>query len=158
MMMERELARKIMQLKPGFEIMIDRDILKEVTPSPGWTAAEWVMESITGSAYEFTFRFNPESGNTSFRRLREPLTNGLRTYVSPDRRHHVRLRPDGLYEPLPVESLIDDVKTAVKKMRQNGVVADTIRTAPMSPERFEVFKAECDRLGIKWEVVEPATH
>ena len=44
------------------------------------------MENVVGSAYEFAFHEDPETGHTIFRRLAKPLTGGRRSYTSPDRR------------------------------------------------------------------------
>ena len=58
------------------------------------------MESIAGSAYEWRFWEDKMNSTVVFERLREPVNENLRTYVSPDRRQLVRRREDGLYESI----------------------------------------------------------
>lgn len=47
---------------------------------------DWILEGIVGSAYEYGYREDLFNGDTIYFRLAEPLTDGRRTYVSPDRR------------------------------------------------------------------------
>jgi hypothetical protein len=102
-----DIAKRIGSIQPGKRINIDGHLLGKIAPGahlvgiggPEWTPAERVMEHIVGSAYEFRFWTEPESGNVVFERLREPLKDGSRTYVSPDRREHYRLGNDGRYWP-----------------------------------------------------------
>ena len=75
-------------------MMVARDVLEAAAPAapltglpgPVWCPAERVMENVVGSAYEFAFHEDPETGHTIFRRLAKPLTGGRRSYTSPDRR------------------------------------------------------------------------
>lgn len=102
-----DLARQIGSIPPGHQIVVSRHVLAEVAPSaplvgfggPTWTPPERVMENIVGSAYEFRFFEDIQSGDVVFVRLREPLKDGSRTYVSPDRREHFKLGSDGRYWP-----------------------------------------------------------
>lgn len=102
-----DLAKDIGRISPGQRITVSRFVLDKVAPpaplvgfgGPTWTPPERVMENIVGSAYEFLFWTEPESGNVVFQRLREPLKDGSRTYVSPDRREHYKLGTDGRYWP-----------------------------------------------------------
>jgi hypothetical protein len=95
------LRKELEKLPPGMHFGVDRDLLLGILVPPPWTASEWVLEGITGSAFEFSIIDTPESGNVVFRRLSEPLksASGLRAYVSADRRHLFTRRPDFLYEP-----------------------------------------------------------
>jgi len=86
----RFLVDTVKRLKPGEEIIIDRELLVDlnVAPSP-WSIEDWVLESIPGSAYEYSHSKEPMSGNVVFRRRKDPLSDNsnCRTYVSADRRH-----------------------------------------------------------------------
>lgn len=103
------ISREISKLQPGQRLDVDCEVLRRVFPpmplvgfgGPTWTPAERAMENILGSAYEFRFWENRHDGTITFERLKEPLRDGLRTYVSPDRRRHFQQRPDGFYEPIP---------------------------------------------------------
>lgn len=76
------------------------------------------MELIVGSAYEFTYFVSEWNGNAVFKRLEKPLTNGLRTYVSPDRRHYYKQRTDGLWEFDP--SAAPTLETTEEFIRRHG--------------------------------------
>ena len=77
-------------------MMVARDVLEAAAPAAPlvtvegqpvwWCPAERVMENVVGSAYEFAFHEDPETGHTIFRRLPKRLTGKRRTYTSPDRR------------------------------------------------------------------------
>jgi hypothetical protein len=93
----RYLQRKLL---PGFEITIDREFIADLEiGNPGFTPEEWLMEYFLGGAFEFQLRHD-EFGNAIIRRLREPLKDGLRSYVSPDRRHLFRQLANGLWLPI----------------------------------------------------------
>src|SRR5258708_2779873 len=98
----RELARLIAELKPGQQTRISRFLMRDIEPIASlydqWSSADSIMENIVGSAYEFRYWEDLMSGDTVFERLRKPLDDNLRTYVSPDRRHLFTKRPDGFYE------------------------------------------------------------
>jgi len=96
----RELGREIqLGCPPGHVIELDRHILRDVNPSPGWSEPEWILENIIGSAFEYSFSFNHLRGTVVFHRRKEPLLDGRRTYVSPDRKHLFDPLPDGTYRP-----------------------------------------------------------
>lgn len=50
-------------------------------------AADWILENIMGSAYEYGYTLCP-NGDVSFWREAVPLNDGRRTYVSPDQKKH----------------------------------------------------------------------
>lgn len=52
-----------------------------------YTPADWVLENIMGSTYEYGYTLCP-NGDVSFWREAVPLNDGRRTYVSPDRKQH----------------------------------------------------------------------
>ena len=87
------------KLKPGQQIRIAKATLMQVWHPVDWTAAEWVMESIVGAAYEYEMIDDPATGDVTFRRLAEPLKDGSRTYVSPDRRDGFERGKDGYWRP-----------------------------------------------------------
>lgn len=78
-----------------------RDLLMIPVPPP-WSTADWILEGVIGSAFEFSHRQDPITGNTIFRRRKKPIESGtgLRTYVSADRRHLFSQREDGLWEKI----------------------------------------------------------
>lgn len=93
------LAGQIMRLQPGQCIEIEMREISEVAAPQGWTQMDWIMESVVGSSYEYTYE--QATWNTvRFCRLDQPLPDDLRTYVSPDRQHNFKRRFDGLWEPV----------------------------------------------------------
>ena len=66
----------------------------------GWTKADCILGHIAGSAYDWSYHVNPTTKGTMFMLRTKPTTDGLRTWVSPDRKDLFRKRPDGLYELL----------------------------------------------------------
>jgi len=98
-----EMAMWIRQLKPGEQCKVDRLELRQIAPpiniGATWEPPDRVMENIIGSAYEFQYWEDRKNGTVYFRRLREPLTDGRRSYVSPDRRDYFVMGPDGLWHP-----------------------------------------------------------
>lgn len=107
-----ELAKDISKIPPGCRITVSRFLLNEIAASarlvgsdgPTWAPAERVMENIIGSAYEFRFWADLKTENVIFERLSEPLNDGSRTYVSPDRRAHYQIGKGGRYWPNPQRS------------------------------------------------------
>lgn len=89
-------------LAPGESLTIDRDCLADdvMFANPEWTPAEWLLEGIIGSSYEYSISYTHDR-HPVLKRLETICTGNLRSYVSPDRRHHYTQRPDGLYEPKP---------------------------------------------------------
>ncbi len=94
----RYIALIVRHLKPGQAKEFSREMMRGVICIPGWSAEETVMENVIGSAYEYEYATDPMRGTTSFKRRPNPLTGGLRCYVSPDRQHYFNRRPDGLWE------------------------------------------------------------
>lgn len=93
------LRQQVKAMRPGDEMQFARDLLMIPVPPP-WSPADWILEGICGSAYEFSHRRNEITGNVIFRRRKKPLigNDGLRTYVSADRRQYYQQRFDGLWE------------------------------------------------------------
>lgn len=106
-MSRHALARKIGSIKPGQWFTIDKDRLQLLAPpmhltgplGPLWESAELVMENIIGSATTFRYWENPEGTQVTFEHLKQPLTDGRRTYVSPDRRDRFTKDSAGFYHP-----------------------------------------------------------
>lgn len=99
-------AKLVSDLKPGFAITVSREELKTVMPmrmagpfGPEWNAVDQIMEKIVGSAYSISVWDDPRTGNVTFHRLRQPLEDGRRTFVSPDRREHFTRDFGGTYLP-----------------------------------------------------------
>ena len=85
---------RVASLKPGQQVEIDRELLRSPKGLASYliqeSAADSVLEGILGSSYEFWYEENPSIGHTTFGRLKQPLEDGRRSYVSPDRRRHYR--------------------------------------------------------------------
>lgn len=102
-----ELAQKISTIQPGQWYTVARHELARIAPAmqlagpfgPTWAPAERIMENIVGSAYEFRFWEGHAKGNITFERLKQPLRDGLLSYVSPDRAHLYTRQSDGFYRP-----------------------------------------------------------
>lgn len=92
------LRSAVLALPPGHEAQFSRELLYFPAP-PGFMPADWILEGIVGASYEFSHRRDEVTGNTIFRRRVKPFSpsQGLRTYVSPDRRHLVTQRFDGVF-------------------------------------------------------------
>jgi hypothetical protein len=108
MSLVHHLADEVSKLKPGYRITFPRDLMGEIGTmpmtgmfGPHWTPAEQVMEAIAGSAYEVRYFTDFITRDVTFERLKKPLQDGRRTYVSPDRRDRMTLGGDGLYHQLP---------------------------------------------------------
>ena len=82
-----DIAAQISRLKPGDALTISRHILDCCSSMPGFSIVDCIMESIVGSAYSFVPIVDYRTRSVTFQRLAQPLADGLRTYVSPDRRH-----------------------------------------------------------------------
>lgn len=98
-------SRLVDSLKPGQRVNIETWKLSEGQGGPlgafvsnGFTPADRVLENVVGSSY--THRYEPAitPGQITFCRLYTELPEGVRSYVSPDRRHWFKQRPDGLYQ------------------------------------------------------------
>lgn len=93
----RHLRQAVSRLNPGERIEIDLRLCRGIPPD-GFSIADWVLEGIVGSSYEFLYYENFRNRNTVFERLPQPLENDLVSYISPDRRHLFTQRPDRLFE------------------------------------------------------------
>ncbi len=95
-MNHRDIAHQIQQLQPGQQINVSLGIMRDLEPRGFFaalrdeSAADRILENIVGSSYEFWYEENPMTGDTTFGRLKKPLDDGRRSYVSPDRRHHYK--------------------------------------------------------------------
>lgn len=103
----QDILRIITSLKPGEYIEFSRQelyriLVIEIHPAfsrlTSRNPLDGLMESIIGSAYEYSYREIFDSDNIRFERRLKPLENGLRTYVSFDRRYLFNEREDGLFE------------------------------------------------------------
>lgn len=91
-MNEYQLAAVVMRLAPGENICFPEHMFSRVAMLPGYdNPYDRVMENVVGSAFEFEYWVEPVMRHVYFRRLPKPLDNGLRTYVSPDRRQYFKL-------------------------------------------------------------------
>jgi hypothetical protein len=102
-----DLVAQIKAMHPGQWLTVSPHVLRELYPpmqmmwplGPTWSSPERVMEKVIGSAYEYRFWESRETGDVTFERLRAPLKDGRRTYVSPDRRDRFTCTPDGFFVP-----------------------------------------------------------
>ncbi len=86
------ITEEVRRLKPGYQIMVSEDVMREVQSGlcvfgyngAIWTQAEAVLENVPGSAYAIDYSQNWENGDHVFRRLKEPSKTPIRR--SPDRR------------------------------------------------------------------------
>lgn len=87
------------KLQPGQEIQFDRLELKDLMTLPGFLIEEYLMEKVAGSCFSIRMHVDELNGRVIYKKLEQPLPpeSGLRTYVSPDRRHFYRQRFDGLW-------------------------------------------------------------
>lgn len=100
------IVSQIQSLKPGHYMTVSGDILREAAPrspllgfgGPVLSPCELALEKIVGSAFEFR-AWEDERGNYVFERLKTPLRDGLRTYVSPDRLQYYNGPFAGIYYP-----------------------------------------------------------
>lgn len=86
-----EAIRMVAALQPGECIEISSRRLAMDIPGYDYngtffTPADRVLENIMGSGFEFNYTTNEIKGTVTFCRLKEPLTNGSCSYISPDRR------------------------------------------------------------------------
>lgn len=98
------LVQRVRALRPGQCEVVSRHVLEPFSGgwlgefiSNGFTPADRILENVIGSSV--THRYTREGyGDTAFRRLYAELPDGVRSYVSPDRRDRLKMRPDGLYQ------------------------------------------------------------
>jgi len=82
---------QVASMKPGQCVRVDRFTMRDIPTSPfvgwsEWRAPDRVLDRIMGSAYEFGYTVDSLAGYVTFWRLAQPLTDGRRSYVEPDRR------------------------------------------------------------------------
>lgn len=109
-----DLAALIMdRLPPGGRLEFDRDTLHafdearhcslEFLEAGGGSidVVDRAFQKIVGASYEYFYFHNPDTRNIAIIRLREPLTDGRRSWVSPDRRHLFTFDPSTCtYSPI----------------------------------------------------------
>lgn len=92
----------VKRLRPGQRVTLSGSVLMDIAPlhhnGYAWTPPDRVLENIVGSSFEFRYFCNYCKGDATFERLDGQLTNGYRSYVSPDRRH-LYYDLDGLWMP-----------------------------------------------------------
>ena len=76
-------VEQVRRLKPGQSVHVSRGLLRSAPCMPPFTPADWVLENIVGSAFGYSHRFDPDTGNVVFHR---DSSLERRTYTSPDRR------------------------------------------------------------------------
>lgn len=93
------IVQEISRLKPGQEIIVSRQLLRDLEPANEFAAAvellarvpsdpiDKIMGSVIGSSYNIVHSIDPKTRNVIFKRLENPLPDNLRTWVDPDRRH-----------------------------------------------------------------------
>lgn len=86
------IVRKVAQLGKGQSIEVTANALELYVPAFHhngvlFTSADNVLEQIMGSAYEFSYQVNELKRTVTFSRLKEPLTDGRKSYESPDKRN-----------------------------------------------------------------------
>lgn len=97
------LIRQVRALTPGTQVSFDRHVIilaeaQDLRLSmQGFSVPDRVLESIVGSSYEYGYSHDPLTERVTFFRRRTPLTDGSRTYVSPDRLRFFTKRIDGTY-------------------------------------------------------------
>lgn len=91
---------RVTRLKPGEHVDIDLHLLQDVVLLPemarwnGFNHADWVLENICGSSYEYGYYRDQKSNVVTFYRLEKSLEGTeFFTYVSADRRHLVEQDP-----------------------------------------------------------------
>lgn len=84
-------VKMVKRLRPGQRIVLPGSVLEDIAPlhhnGYAWTPPDRVLENIVGSSFEFRYHCDYCKGDVTFERLDGKLTNGYRSYVSPDRRH-----------------------------------------------------------------------
>ena len=87
-----DIRQAVQNLAPGEEIRVTSDLLSEAAPPPSIarflpSIPDRVLESITGSAFEFGYQEMGYQEGVVFYRLRRPTFGNKRSHVSADRRH-----------------------------------------------------------------------
>lgn len=88
------IVQRLNALKPGERLIVSRLALADmrgkvesVFPLLDFNPVDRIMESVIGSSYDMECVTDPQSGDCHFTRLKEPVPDGYRTWVSADRRH-----------------------------------------------------------------------
>lgn len=105
----QDAVQRVSRLDPGQSIAFYADLLGQgfdgalgLIASMGVTPADRVLENVIGSSYTHRYGRSAAWGAVSFYRLHRDLPDGVRSYVSPDRRDRYRRRVDGLYQSFEV--------------------------------------------------------
>jgi hypothetical protein len=92
-MFDNPIVQEVTKLKPGQAIKfngreLDAEVPRFYHNDSTFTSADRVLENIIGASYEYYYEENLMSPgrDVTFYRLKEPLRDGRRCYVSPDRR------------------------------------------------------------------------
>lgn len=98
----RDIAKQLQEMRPGQCLRLSASVLKDLShgmfENPyGFDKRDFVLEHIVGSSYEYGWREDHGTGDTIYFRLKKPLSNGERSYVSPDRRDRYERGFDGIY-------------------------------------------------------------
>ncbi len=108
-MTTRDIAALVAQIPPGSHYRLDIRTLqiaarmtgRLLENTYGFPLPDCVLEHIVGSGYEFGYTEDLLTGDIDYFRLATPLTDGRRTYVSPDQRWAFKPKTfDGIYEPI----------------------------------------------------------
>ena len=95
----RDMAVVVSRLSPGMRLTVNHGVLQDLQAPPGWTTAAWILESIIGSAYEYSYTEDVWTGSITFERLPHPLTDGRIASISADRQHLMEQDADGYWIP-----------------------------------------------------------
>lgn len=93
----------VRRLNRGQRIFVDRLLLRPRGGiigeflSNGATPADEVLEKIIGSSYELGYSYSADELRIEFFRLHDELPDGVRSFVSVDRRHHFERSFDGMW-------------------------------------------------------------
>ena len=101
----RDIARQIQAMKPGQCVRVSQGTMRLLSDPImenhyRFPIKDWILEHIVGASFEFGYHEDLATGDINYFRLPQPLTDGRRSYVSPDRRDRFRKRFDGIYEPI----------------------------------------------------------
>jgi len=93
---EENIRRRIMELKVGETIRIDRCLINDLPDNMFTGEGAWsrILSGVVGAAWGFRYDHNPETGDIAVTRI-EP--DGRRRSVDHDRLHLFDKRADGTY-------------------------------------------------------------
>ena len=85
------IVQEVASIPPDYSMDIDARLLDNATAcyshnNANFTPPDQVLENIVGAAYEFSYFIHPIKRIVTFSRLKKPIQDGQRTYVSPDLR------------------------------------------------------------------------